>query len=410
MPLHTVTEDGGKRWEKRGGLTGKVGNYTVFIRFLWKYCLRCLIHGFWELGFAVFFVWCLMQCFCWYCFMGFLQVKTAGSPARSVHVLRSNSSDWACWESKSIRKHQSIPSLKLTACPWKWMVGILYTFLLGWPIFRGELLVSGSVVIQTNKKIRKPHHWYQGRDEYDTVSHTHLCRMRLTSLHIWQYVCHSLCLHSLLFAHIFWTRNVSKCSQEVPLLEFFVNDGLQFYHLGNHQFLLLHAHQEKHGSWPFLIRVSSKVLATKELFGFLPGTLVNVMFYISLFVTNILFSLFFGVASTCISGETNNAVLFDGYIGLIFLRLDSQRVSLLCINDGGHQKGIRPLKCCVTNWWMSFLMVGLYVTPCLLFWTVIWWITIRSSWVLWKCDTYPEKTRDLFCDVGSSKIWESFPK
>ena len=37
-----------------------------------------------------------------------------------------------------------IPSLKLTACTWKWMVGIL-CFLLGWPIFRGKLLVSGSL-------------------------------------------------------------------------------------------------------------------------------------------------------------------------------------------------------------------------------------------------------------------------
>ena len=28
------------------------------------------------------------------------------------------------------------PSLKLTVRPWKWMVGILFCFLLGWPIFR----------------------------------------------------------------------------------------------------------------------------------------------------------------------------------------------------------------------------------------------------------------------------------
>ena len=38
-----------------------------------------------------------------------------------------------------------IPSLKLTVRTWKWMVGILSRFLLGWPIWRGELLVSGRV-------------------------------------------------------------------------------------------------------------------------------------------------------------------------------------------------------------------------------------------------------------------------
>ena len=38
----------------------------------------------------------------------------------------------------------SLPYLKLTVRTWKWMVGNS-RFLLGWPIFRGELLVSGSV-------------------------------------------------------------------------------------------------------------------------------------------------------------------------------------------------------------------------------------------------------------------------
>ncbi len=36
------------------------------------------------------------------------------------------------------------PPLKLTVRTWKWMIGRL-NFLLGWPIFRGELLVSGRV-------------------------------------------------------------------------------------------------------------------------------------------------------------------------------------------------------------------------------------------------------------------------
>ena len=42
-----------------------------------------------------------------------------------------------------------IPFLKLTARPWKWMVG-RWNFLLGWPIFRGELLVSRTVIIAYN--------------------------------------------------------------------------------------------------------------------------------------------------------------------------------------------------------------------------------------------------------------------
>ena len=41
-----------------------------------------------------------------------------------------------------------IPSLKLTARTWKWMVGILYSFLFGArPIFRGEPLVLGRVFL-----------------------------------------------------------------------------------------------------------------------------------------------------------------------------------------------------------------------------------------------------------------------
>ena len=38
-----------------------------------------------------------------------------------------------------------IPSLKLTVRTWKWIVGRLSRFLLRWPIFRGELLVSGRL-------------------------------------------------------------------------------------------------------------------------------------------------------------------------------------------------------------------------------------------------------------------------
>ena len=42
-----------------------------------------------------------------------------------------------------------IPFLKLTARTWKWMVG-RWNFLLGWPIFRGELLVSGRAIVAYN--------------------------------------------------------------------------------------------------------------------------------------------------------------------------------------------------------------------------------------------------------------------
>ena len=39
----------------------------------------------------------------------------------------------------------SLPSLKLTACTWKWMVGILVSFWDG--VFSGAMLVSGSVKV-----------------------------------------------------------------------------------------------------------------------------------------------------------------------------------------------------------------------------------------------------------------------
>ena len=32
-----------------------------------------------------------------------------------------------------------LPSLKLTVCTWKWMVGICWNTCLGWPIFRGHV-------------------------------------------------------------------------------------------------------------------------------------------------------------------------------------------------------------------------------------------------------------------------------
>ena len=44
---------------------------------------------------------------------------------------------------KNTWKYLEIPSLKLTACPWKWMVGILVSFWDG--LFSGAMLVSGSV-------------------------------------------------------------------------------------------------------------------------------------------------------------------------------------------------------------------------------------------------------------------------
>ncbi len=40
-----------------------------------------------------------------------------------------------------------VPSLKLTACTWKWMVRRQAVPFGAWPIFRGELSVSGSVVL-----------------------------------------------------------------------------------------------------------------------------------------------------------------------------------------------------------------------------------------------------------------------
>ena len=50
-----------------------------------------------------------------------------------------------------------LPSLKLTPCPWKSMVGKWY-FLFGWPIFRGKLLlVSGDRLgryFQSNNRYR----------------------------------------------------------------------------------------------------------------------------------------------------------------------------------------------------------------------------------------------------------------
>ena len=56
----------------------------------------------------------------------------------------------------SSRKVEILRSLKLTGtvCPSKWMVGILSRFLLGTAIFRGELLVSGRVMM--NKKGPRP--------------------------------------------------------------------------------------------------------------------------------------------------------------------------------------------------------------------------------------------------------------
>ena len=79
-----------------------------------------------------------------------------------------------------------------------------YYILSSWDdLFSGAMLVSGSVIIQTKRSENLITDITAETNMIYTVSHRHLCRIRLTSLHIWQYVCHSLCLHSLLFAHIF---------------------------------------------------------------------------------------------------------------------------------------------------------------------------------------------------------------
>ena len=48
--------------------------------------------------------------------------------------LWSKRRNWCEW-------YRLVPSLKLTACPWKWMIG-RWNVLLGRPIFRGKLAVS----------------------------------------------------------------------------------------------------------------------------------------------------------------------------------------------------------------------------------------------------------------------------
>ena len=61
------------------------------------------------------------------------------------HEIRPQSS-W-CWTELTLNHPNNLPSLKLTVRIWKWMVGRT-NFLLGWPIFRGRLLlVSGRVIL-----------------------------------------------------------------------------------------------------------------------------------------------------------------------------------------------------------------------------------------------------------------------
>ncbi len=79
-----------------------------------------------------------------------------GCPIEQTVIIRGAA--WSMWPKEKMDGETSIsfqyrfpclvPSLKLTVRTWKWMVGILSRFLLGYPIFRGELLVSGSVIVR----------------------------------------------------------------------------------------------------------------------------------------------------------------------------------------------------------------------------------------------------------------------
>ena len=56
----------------------------------------------------------------------------------------------AAWNSQwiDVPTHRAFTLPKTNSnSTWKWMVGILSRFILGWSIFRGELLVSGRVLL-----------------------------------------------------------------------------------------------------------------------------------------------------------------------------------------------------------------------------------------------------------------------
>ena len=97
--------------------------------YIWLVCIVCIInvgkytiHGWyrlWLIDFVWFFLYLLMCC--------------------SFYEWSPPSDIW-------LKQPQDgpIPSLKLTARTWKWMVRILVSFL-GWPIFKCYMLVLGSV-------------------------------------------------------------------------------------------------------------------------------------------------------------------------------------------------------------------------------------------------------------------------
>ena len=99
---------------------------TGIFTYIWLVCIinvgKYTIHGWdglWLIDFVSFFLYLLMCC-------SFYE----WSPPSDIWLKQP--------------KDGQIPFLKLTARTWKWMVRLLVSFL-GWPIFRCELLVSGSV-------------------------------------------------------------------------------------------------------------------------------------------------------------------------------------------------------------------------------------------------------------------------
>ena len=64
-----------------------------------------------------------------------------------IHQPPGSLKDWKdCFPIRSpgsLQRNKDLPSLKLTNCPWNWMVG-RWNFLLGWPIFRGYVSFGGG--------------------------------------------------------------------------------------------------------------------------------------------------------------------------------------------------------------------------------------------------------------------------
>ena len=119
-----------------------VGN-TFFPKFLILLTLQQ------SCGFVRDFVWdfFLLGILLWFCCFVFPINHRLGRGK----IPKKSSTKWTFWK----KICWSLPSLKLTASTWKWMVGVR-SFPLRPPIFRGELFVSGRVKDSIKKTVQSP--------------------------------------------------------------------------------------------------------------------------------------------------------------------------------------------------------------------------------------------------------------